>query len=510
MTKVKLYELIRRAHKLQGRSIRSIAREHGIHRREVRAALDSAVPKPRKITVRPSPVLGAHLHRIKEWLLADRDAPRKQRHTGDRIWQRLCDDYNCVAAASTVRREVGRLRRELALTAGNAFVPLAHLPGIEAEVDFYEADVVLPGGQIRLFHFCMRACHSGREFHIAFHRLTQQAFFEGMVLGIDHFGGVFPEIRFDNLKLAVTKVLRGRNRIQTDKFIALRSHYLFEAVFCIPGEQGAHEKGGVEGGQGRFRRHHLVPVPIAASLEAYNAFLLDCCALDDQRHVNGRVPTIAEDWAVEKPLLRALPADPFDTDIVTTGRVDQHGRICVATNRYSVPIGLHGLRVEVRLGAREVRCLHAGRPVAHHGRLHGTGQQSLHLDHYLDLLAHKPGAFGASVALAQARENGAWPEVYDKLWQGLQRRLGTSEGTVEMVEVLKLHRELSRETLLVAAELALERGCLAADAIRHLVLHLDEPLRRRPPLAHDERLPYVHVPVPGVAVFDGLLTRAVS
>ena len=61
-------------------------------------------------------------------------------------------------------------------------------------------------------------------------------------------------------------MLRGRRRDETDRFIALRSHYLFDSAFTLAGLEGAHEKGGVEGEVGRFRRNHLVPVPEVADL----------------------------------------------------------------------------------------------------------------------------------------------------------------------------------------------------------------------------------------------------
>ena len=102
------------------------------------------------------------------------------------------------------------------------------------------------------------------EFHVAFAQQTQQAFLEGLSLAFGHFGGVFERVRFDNLGSAVKKVLKGRSREETDRFVALRSHYLFESEFCRVGLAGAHEKGGVEGAAGRFRRNHLTPVPQAA------------------------------------------------------------------------------------------------------------------------------------------------------------------------------------------------------------------------------------------------------
>ena len=504
MTKVELFELIRRGHQMEGVSIRALALSFRVHRRLVRAALKNAVPEPRKKIVRESPKLGPFLHLIEEWLKADLKAPRKQRHTAHRIWERLADEHGCQAAESSVRQVVRRLKREIGLQTGGAFVPQIHLPGEEAEVDFYESYVDFPDGHIKLYHFCMRACHSGREIHIAFPQLTQQAFLEAHVTALAYFGGVFKLLRYDNLNAAVKKVLKGHRRIETDRFVALRSHYLFESSFCKVGIEGAHEKGGVEGGQGRFRRNHLVPVPTFESLEAYNAHLLECCASDDQRVMAEHQQSVWLDWIREVPELRALPAAPFETDLVNTGMPDQHGRVRVAGNRYSVPIGLHGRRVEVRLGAKSVRFHHGGESVATHDRLIGQGRQSLQLDHYLDVLRHRPGAMQGSIPLAQAREHGDWPALYDRFWDALKERHGTMDGTIEMVEVLMLHREMPRDTVLVAVESALELGCMGAEAIRQLARHLEEPLKQSSPLRDLGELAQYDVPVPNLDMFAAL------
>lgn len=510
MTKVELYELIRRANKLEGIGIRALAKRFRIHRRTVRAALNDARPAPRKPTVRPSVKLGPYLHLIHDWLLADREAPPKQRHTARRIWQRLCSEHGCTAAESSVRREVGRLKREIALSMGQAFMPQVHLPGEEAEVDFFESYADLPGGRTKLYHFCMRACHSGREFHLAFPQLTQQAFLEAHNAAFAHFGGVFATVRYDNLTLAVKKVLQGRRRVETERFVALRSHYLFESVFCKPGKEGAHEKGGVENAQGRFRRQHLVPVPRAESLDAYNAFLRKCCQKDDLRTVDGRREAVATAWEREVPVLRPLPEYPFETDLVSTGCVDQHGRVRVAANRYSVPIRLHGLRVEVRLGAREVSFFYRGQCVARHDRIVGQGKDALKLDHYLELVRHRPGALGGSLALAQARLSGEWPTEYDQLWEALKDRHGFQGGTAQMVDVLLLHRALPREAVVAAVERALELGCLEAEAIRHLLHHQAAPAASVAPLEDLGELARYEIPAPRLDVFDALLVRAAS
>ena len=120
---------------------------------------------------------------------------------------------------------------------------------------------------------------------------------------------MFWQIRFDNLTSAVKQVLKGRRRVETDRFVALRSHYLFASQFTTPGIEGAHEKGGVEGEVGRFRRTHLVPVPAVADLAELNALILAGCEGDLRRRIVGRPETVAQAWAAERPLLHALPVE---------------------------------------------------------------------------------------------------------------------------------------------------------------------------------------------------------
>jgi transposase len=173
--------------------------------------------------------------------------------------------------------------------------------------------VVLGGVWVKVHLFVMRVSFSGAAFCQASLVETQQAFLELHVQAFEWvFGGVFEEIRFDNLRSAVKKVLKGRRRVETDRFIALRSHYLFVSQFTTPGLEGAHEKGGVEGEVGRYGRSHLVPVPELPDLAELNAMLLVGCEADLCRRINGRSVMVGEAWATERPLLRDLPAEPFD------------------------------------------------------------------------------------------------------------------------------------------------------------------------------------------------------
>ena len=100
---------------------------------------------------------------------------------------------------------------------------------------------------------------------------AQEAFLEGHVTALEVTGGVpWRQIRYDNLSPAVAKVLTGRSRAETQRWLAFRAHYGFEAFYCQAGPEGAHEKGGVEGEIGRFRRRWFVPVPRAGSLAELN------------------------------------------------------------------------------------------------------------------------------------------------------------------------------------------------------------------------------------------------
>ena len=292
-SRVELFEQIRRDRRLEQLSIRQLAERHGVHRRTVRQALDSAVPPPRKeYARRPRPALDAWVAVIDGWLLADREAPRKQRHTGRRVWQRLVAEHGAVLAEVTVSRYVTRRRRELGLDDIEVAIPQTHLPGAEAEVDFGEFHTLLDGVDVTVWMFVMRLSHSGRAFHMAFGNQAQESFLEGHVRAFEHFAGVPGRVRYDNLKPAVVRVLRGRDRVESERFIALRSHYSFDSFFCIPGKDGAHEKGGVEGEIGRFRRRHLVPVPAVASMAKLNDLIATGDAIDDGRVITGRPVTV--------------------------------------------------------------------------------------------------------------------------------------------------------------------------------------------------------------------------
>lgn len=509
-SKVELYERIRRDRRLEDLSIRALADRHHVHRRTVRDALESAIPTPRKTAVRDAPAMGPHRDLVRGWLKGEivDEVPVKQRHTARRVWQRLTEDHGAQVAESTVRLFVAEVHAELARVAADVTVVQDHGLGKEAEIDFGEFIAHVGGEQVKLWMFIMRLSASGRSFVVAFAHQAQEAFFEGHVLAFAAFGGVpTGQIRYDNLKPAVIRILRGRDRTENERFTALRSHYGFDAFFCEPGIEGAHEKGGVEGEVGRFRRRHLVPVPKVDTLAELNELIAIGMIRDDARHIERRPETVGEAFELEAPWLGPLPAERFDSAKLLSAKVDTKARICVLQSWYSVPVRLARRRVQVRLGPHHLEVLDpvGGSIVAVHTRSLHKGTQDLLLDHYLEILTRKPGAMAGSAALARARNMGVFTDTHQRFWDAARRRHGDGPGTCRLIEVLLLQRRMATVDVLAGIDAAMtvdatDPALVAIEARRHADAGL------APVVALDDRLSRYDRPAPSLARYDRLLT----
>ena len=501
------FERIRRDAR-EGASIRELARRHKVHRRTVRQALADATPPPRKPAEREAVAFGRYEPIVRDWLTQDLEAPRKQRHTARRVWQRLVDEHGAELAESTVRPHVARLKVEVGLAKREVMVPQSHPPAEEAEVDFGQFEASIAGVVLRLWMFVMRLSHSGKAVHIAYANEAQESFLDGHVKALAVLGGVPTKmIRYDNLKPAVLKCLLGRERFENPRFIALRSHYGFDAFYCRPGKDGAHEKGGVEGEVGRFRRRHLTPVPHLPTLAALNEALAAGDIRDDSRHIGAARETVGQAFARERLLLNPLPDNVFDASSALSCRVDMKARICVRQSYYSVPASYAGRRVQVRLGADTVRAFDGGTVIAEHVRSLHKGTEDLVLDHYLEVLTRKPGAFAGSTALAVARARGVFTEAHQSFWDAARRALGDKAGTQALIEALLLHRTLPPSAVQAAMREATSTGRYNADILAVTArAHATPPAASTPiALPHNVSDASASRPAPSLASYDQLL-----
>jgi transposase len=508
---------------------RAIQEKYRVGRRTVAGALASAWPEPRKRLPPRVSKLDPFKPAIDEILKADLDAPRKQRHTITRIYRRLIDEHGMADVSyPVVRAYVGERKPQIRAEAGRGpaevFIPQTHRPGDEAEVDFGDVVVRLAGQDVRCVLFCLRLSFSGKAVHRVSLSGGQEAFFEGHEHAFRVLGGMpSGKIRYDNLKAAVAQVIGlSRSRVEADRWTAFRSAWGLDAFYCQPGIGGAHEKGGVEGQIGWFRRNRLVPVPEVESIQALNALIDQWDADDEGRRIGGRARTVGEFLAVERPLLRPLPEEPFETGLWLSPRVDRFAQVMVRSNRYSVPVRLIGRRVRVLLHASDLVIYDGRTEVARHERLPGRSGARLDLDHYLEALVRKPGALPGATALEQARAAGKFTPVHDAWWAAARKAHGDAAGTRALVEVLLLHRHMDGEHVVAGLAAALRAGALTADAVALEARKAADEADGQPAEAgipalgpavasltarRLEKLPPDTRPLPSVAAYDQLLRR---
>ncbi len=509
--RVELFEQIRREYEHGSGTIIGMANKFGVHRRTVRQAIECALPPERKKPDRKRTKFDLVKGFIEQILRDDERAPRKQRHTAHRIFGRLQKEMPEVAVAErSVRQYTQEIRQQIGMAKREVFVPQHYEYGSEAQVDWYEATVELGGTRQVLQFFCLRASASGAAFHRAYRRATQTAFLEAHELAFQYFGGVFRKLRYDNLKAAVKRILRGSRREETTRFIAFRSHYGYEGSFC--NAYAGHEKGGVEGEVGRFRRNHLVPVPQFESLDELNAWLVEECHRDERRFIEGHDLSVEAALVFERAALLPKPVEAFDLAEECFALVDATGCVRVKTNLYSTPLRPH-TRCRVRLLPTLVEVWSAGTMAACHERSYLKRQEVYNLEHYLDVLARKPGAFKGSKPLHQWRSEGRWTAELDRLWEQLQARHGASRGTRLMIELLREGKRVGYERLRQVVNRALEFGTIEAEAVVYLI-KADELERFAVsailPVFDETQLSsnlsrHFYRPLPEVADYDGLL-----
>jgi transposase len=455
---------IRRRVLADGLSGRAACREYKIHWKTLKRILDNPEPPGYRRTKpkRPSilePLLPV-LHQILE---DDTKAPKKQRHTAKRVFERLRDEHGYQGGLTTVKDAVRAWRRSRA----EVFVPLAHPPG-EAQADFGQAEVVLDGEPATVAVFVMTLPYSDATFVCTFPRECTEAFLEGHARAFAFFGGVPRRISYDNSRIAVAKVTGTRDRKLTDEFLRLQSHHLFKEHFCLV--RRPNEKGHVETLVGFARRNFLVPVPVAhGGLEGLNARLEADCRDDLSRRLRGKPAAKAELLAEERAAMLPLPAEAFLAARVEHPTADSLSLVRFDTNDYSVPTAYAHHRLTAVGTVDTVKIVAGGGVVAEHRR--SWGREGVFYDpvHYLALLERKPGALDFAAPLVD------WelPVCFGVLRRRLEAEFG-GPGTRRFIKVLRLLEWASLADLTRAVERALELGVADADAVRLILEHRRE------------------------------------
>lgn len=448
---------VRRKVLIEGRSKRAVMKEEGLHWETLQKMLAHSRPPGYRRVNKPPRQIDAHREWVAGVLNSDREMPRKQRHTAKRIWERLRDERGFAGGYTAAKQLVA----ELKAAKREVFVPLIHRPG-EAQVDFGHALVNVGGVLKKRPFFVMSLPYSDGFFVQVFERENTESFWEGHVRAFKFFGAVPSRISYDNTKVAVARLLGSRERKLTDGFLQLKSHYLFEEHFCLPGR--GNEKGVVEGIVRYSRTNFLVPVPQVRDVEELNARLEESCREDLKRRLRGKHGRKEELLAEELPMMHQLPLAEFEACRVQATRANSLSLVRFDGNDYSVPVRCAYREVVVKGDCERVRIYHGDEEVADHRRIWDKEQVRFEPVHYLALLERKAGALD----FARPLENWDLPEGFGVL----RRRLEAdhdSEGTREYIKVLRLLEKRPLKQVERAVGRSLEMGCARYELIaQHL------------------------------------------
>jgi transposase len=485
MKTVELYARVRHAVQIEGISRRAAAERFGINARTVSKMLKFSVP-PGYVRRKPPfrPKLEEFIGIIDAILTADKDRPKKQRHTSKRIFERLRDEHGFTGRITIVKDYVAGWRQR----GQEMFVPLVHPPG-HAQADFGEALGVIGGVERKIHYLAVDLPHSDAIFVVAYPAETTEAFCDGHVKAFEFFAslsetgnaGVPQSILYDNTKIAVARILGDGRRQRTRVFSELQSHYLFTDRFGRPGK--GNDKGKVEGLVGYARRNFLVPVPVFESFEALNAHLLDKCRKRLADRLRGHDGTIGE--RLERDLAafqKPLPS-LYDACEKRPGSVNSLSLVRYRSNDYSVPTAFGHRHVLIRGYVHEVVIACGAEVIARHPRSYEREDFVFNPLHYLALIEQKPGALDQAAPLA------GWklPDAFATLRRLLEARMG-KKGKREFVQVLRLMEIFKIEDVAAGVGDAIARGGIGFDAVKHLVLCRIE---RRPPRLDMTIYPYL-------------------
>ena len=273
-----LLSVIRRWHYRDHLSIREIVRRTGLSRNTIRKYLRSDTIDPQfKVPERPSK-LDAFAERLSAWLQREMSRPRKQKRTIKQLHADLVSlgydgSYGRVAAFARAWRD--DYRRQQQMSGRGTFVPLSFAPGEAFQFDWSEDWAILDGVRTKLQVAHFKLSHSRAFILRAYLLQTHEMLFDAHNHAFRVLGGVPRRGIYDNMRTAVDKVGRGKERNVNTRFLTMVSHYLFEAEFCNPA--AGWEKGQVEKNVQDARHRLWQPTPQAESLDALNLRLEQRC-----------------------------------------------------------------------------------------------------------------------------------------------------------------------------------------------------------------------------------------
>jgi transposase len=450
-----------------GLSISEIARRTSLSRNTIKGWLREPVRSELAYRRPAGPKkLDAHVTWLRQALETDARRPRKERRTALRLHQQLQAE-GFTGSYCRVTEAIRAWRAEAgAVTARSAYVPLHFAWGEAFQFDWSEEGLVIGGvwRKIQLAH--MKLCASRAFWLVAYPGQGHEMLFDAHTRCLTGLGGVARRGIYDNMRTAVDRTPRKeRPRVVNARFAAMTAHYLFDPDFC--NVASGWEKGRVEKSvqDNRRRIWQTAQEQRFSSFAELNVWLAtQCVAAWSAPHPECAGMSIAEALEIERPELMPMPA-PFDGYVESPARVSSTCLVSVARNRYSVPCALAGHRVSVRLYPERVVIVAEQAVVAEHPRVLDRERVIYDWQHYLPLVARKPGALRNGAPFADL------PESLQRLSRALRRREGGDRVMAQVLSAVPMH---GLEAVLVAVDLVLESGRPSAEHVLNVLARLRE------------------------------------
>ncbi len=290
--------------------------------------------------------------------------------------------------------------RDKELRQQEAYIKQVYVPGEECEFDWAELKLMIGGIKRRLYLAVFTSAYSNYRYCRLFHRQDTLAFLEAHNEFFAHIGGVYHEMVYDNMRVAIREFVGRNEKTPTDALVNLSGWFQFRWRFC--NIRRGNEKGHVERSVEFVRRKAFCHTDAFDTLDAAQSHLSSTCNhLNELPGSTGKVPL--KGLQQERSSLWNY-SGPMECFLTHELKVDKYATICFGTNHYSVPDELCARMVDVKVYSNELKIYYAHGLICSHDRSYGKNQWIITLDHYLKTLARKPGALHGSLALEQAPE----------------------------------------------------------------------------------------------------------
>jgi len=296
-----------------------------------------------------------------------------------------------------------------------AFIRQVYQPGSVCEFDWGEIKLEIAGELNRYYLAVFTSAYSNYRYSLIFQRQDTLAFMESHVSFFSHISGVYQQMTYDNMRVAVSRFVGLHEKEPTRALLQMRGHYLFTYRFC--NIYSGNEKGHVERSVEYIRRKAFAPKNSFLTIEQAQEHLHSTVDRLNQTKQQLTGKTADELFKDEQPhLYKTTSALAFSES--TPCRVDKYATICFGTNHYSVPDHLVESLMEVKVYSLKLEIFYRNTLIATHERNFGRQQWIISIEHYLATFKRKPGALNSSVALVSSPY---LKELYDKFFTATPR-----------------------------------------------------------------------------------------